>query len=235
MTMLLIGHLPFLSLAFRHSHSVSASWNRHSRSILPILPILPMFMVTKTREEVETETDRRTATRRTNDSNNNRRRNSSSQEDSTTTSTTSNNKEGRQDGPLEYLQDPNESRQPDDPFHILLLGETFDKPKITLNYVTGNLQYILAMPYDDAIDASMVAQDFGMSCLGTWSRDECLTLGKALQVRDLCVRVVPFVAGGNRSWQSKSNKSQPGNKQEAFRTLRNADAATGIATGNGWD
>jgi hypothetical protein len=122
----------------------------------------------------------------------------------------------RKDGPLEYLQDPNESREMDDPFHILLLGETFvDRPKITLNYVSGNLQYILEMPFDDALDASMVAQDFGMACLGTWSREECLTYGRALRQRDLVVRVVPFAAGGNRSWQSKQGAGSSSNNNAA--------------------
>jgi hypothetical protein len=134
-----------------------------------------------------TETDRRTSRRSDSD-------NDSSAPDA---------RDIRKDGPLEYLEDPNESREMDDPFHILLLGETFDKPKITLNYVSGNLQYTLDMPYEDAIDASMVAQDFGMACLGTWSREECLDLGRQLRVRDLVVRVVPYAAGGNRSWQSK--------------------------------
>ena len=222
--MIVMGQLPLLSLAFHYSYSVPSLWKRPFRSILPILPILPkhsIFMVPTTREFVETETDRRTKDRRTKESNQEKK--------SSTTST--NNKDGRQDGPLEYLQDPNESRNSDDPFHILLLGETFDKPKITLNYVTGNLQYALAMPYDEAIDASMVAQDFGMSCLGTWSREECLILGKALQVRDLCVRVVPYAAGGNRSWQSKPKGDSQENEQETFWKSLNGNRKSGSS----WD
>lgn len=145
-----------------------------------------------------TKTDRRT-NRRTNDDNS-----------SSSNNNEENNRDIRKEGPLEYLEDPNESREMDDPFHILLLGETFDKPKITLNYVSGNLQYTLDMPYEDAMDASMVAQDFGMACLGTWSREECLTLGRQLRIRDLVVRVVPYAAGGNRSWQSKEGGERAG-------------------------
>lgn len=41
---------------------------------------------------------------------------------------------------LEYLMDSKESRAWEDPFHILLLGQTFDKPKVTISYVTGSLE-----------------------------------------------------------------------------------------------
>jgi len=85
----------------------------------------------------------------------------------------------------------------------LLMGSTFEKPKITVSYVSGSLEYVLGMPYGEAKELSQFAQDEGMSCLGTWTREECLTLGKQLQVRDIVCRVVPFAEGGQRGWQAK--------------------------------
>jgi hypothetical protein len=109
----------------------------------------------------------------------------------------------RKHGPLEWLEDDlTVSREMDDPFHILLLDETFEKPKVTVSYVSGNLQYVLEMPYEEAVDATIFCQENGFSCLGTWERQECLKLGRELRLRDLCVRVVPYVPGGNRGWQS---------------------------------
>ena len=91
----------------------------------------------------------------------------------------------RKQGPLEWLEDAFESREMDDPYHILLLGTTFEKPKITVSYVAGSLHYVLEMPLDEATELSQFSFDHGMSCLGTWSRDECLSLGRQLQVRDI--------------------------------------------------
>ena len=114
----------------------------------------------------------------------------------------------RKNGPLEYLEDDSEqSRDMNDPFHILLLAETFRNPKVTINYVSGSLQFVLNMPYEDSVDAALFAKEQGMSCVGTWTREECLKLGKALQQRDLCVRVVPFVPGGQRAWQANKDAS----------------------------
>jgi len=109
----------------------------------------------------------------------------------------------RKQGPLEYLEDMEESREMDDPFHILLLGSTFDKPKITVTYVSGSLEYVLDMPILEATELSKFAREQGMSCLGTWTREECLSLGKQLQVRDIVCRVVPYCEGGQRGWQAK--------------------------------
>ena len=108
---------------------------------------------------------------------------------------------------LEYLMDSAESREMDDPFHILLLGSTFEKPKMTLVYVAGSLTYVLDMPSQEASELSQFAADQGMSCLGTWPREECLDLGKQLQRRDLECRVVPFCPGGQRGWQAKDGSS----------------------------
>jgi len=112
----------------------------------------------------------------------------------------------RSQGPLEWLEDEMESREPEDPYHILLLGQTFDKPKITVDYVAGSLQYVLEMPLDEATELSQFSCDHGMSCLGTWSREECLSLGRQLQVRDIVCRVVPYCDGGDRGWQANSMK-----------------------------
>jgi hypothetical protein len=110
----------------------------------------------------------------------------------------------RRQGPLEYLEDdPNESREMEDPFHILLMGSTFDKPKITVSYVAGSLNYVLDMPFDEATELSQFSHDEGMSCLGTWPREQCLVLGRQLQVRDIVCRVVPYAEGGQRGWQAK--------------------------------
>jgi hypothetical protein len=109
----------------------------------------------------------------------------------------------RKEGPLEYLEDQDESREPEDPFHILLLSSTFEKPKITVPYAAGALEFVLDMPLEEGIELSQFSYEHGMSCLGTWPREQCLTLGKQLQVRDLVCRVVPFCEGGQRGWQAK--------------------------------
>lgn len=123
----------------------------------------------------------------------------------------------RRDGPLEYLEDMEVSRQDDDPFHILLLGATFDKPKITVTYVSGSLEYVLDMPALEATELSVFAEEHGMSCLGTWPREQCLDLGKQLQVRDIVCRVVPYAEGGQRGWQAKdASGSSASNSGDAF-------------------
>jgi hypothetical protein len=116
----------------------------------------------------------------------------------------------RKQGPLEWLEDMTEPRDMDDPFHILLLGQTFEKPKITVPYVASSLQYVLDMPVDEALELSHFSHDFGMSCLGVWPREECLSLGRQLQVRDIVCRVVPYVEGGHRAWQAKDASSSNG-------------------------
>jgi hypothetical protein len=110
----------------------------------------------------------------------------------------------RRQGPLEYLEDDDEvSREPQDPFHILLLSSTFEKPKIDVPYVAGALEYVLDMPLDEGIELSQFSYEHGLSCLGTWPREQCLSLGKQLQVRDIVCRVVPFCEGGQRGWQAR--------------------------------
>jgi hypothetical protein len=108
---------------------------------------------------------------------------------------------------MEYLIDSSESREMDDPFHILLLGATFEKPKVTIPYVAGSLDYVLGMPHDEGVELSRFAKMEGFSCLGTWPREECLTKGRQLQMRDIVCRVVPFAEGGQRGWQAKDASS----------------------------
>ena len=109
----------------------------------------------------------------------------------------------RKQGPLEWLEDnPDESRDMEDPFHILILDTTYEKPKITVPYVASNLEYVLAMPLDDASEHSQFCFDNGMSCVGVWPREESLKLGRQLQLRDIVCRVVPYAEGGHRAWQA---------------------------------
>jgi len=130
----------------------------------------------------------------------------------------------RKKGPIEYLEDDLDiSRDNEDPFHILLLGETYEKAKMTVNYVSGNLQMILEMPYEDAVEASVFAKDMGMSCLGVWTREKCLDLGKQLQGRDLIVRVVPFAQGGQRGWQANKDAADNSNYNDASSQNGGAD------------
>lgn len=108
------------------------------------------------------------------------------------------------DAPLEYLEDEWSTRGPDDPFHILLLDTTFQKnERVTIGYVAGCVTYVLGMPEEDATELCVIASQNGFSCLGTWRREEALSLGRKLQIRDLAVRVVPFCEGGARGWQAK--------------------------------
>jgi len=127
----------------------------------------------------------------------------------------------RKQGPLEWLEDAFESREMDDPYHILLLGQTFEKPKITVPYVAGSLHYVLEMPLDEAKELSQFSYEHGMSCLGTWSREECLSLGRQLQVRDIVCRVVPFCEGGQRGWQAKDASSDFSNLRDANNNNKN--------------
>jgi len=112
---------------------------------------------------------------------------------------------GNNDGEfLEYLiDDRSVSRKDEDPFHILLLGSTFDEKKMTVNYVANSLSYVLDMPESEGKSLAESAETNGMACLGTWARKECLELGTQLRNRDLVCRVVPFCEGGSRSWQAR--------------------------------
>jgi hypothetical protein len=117
------------------------------------------------------------------------------------------------DAPLEWLEDEWSTREPEDPFHIILLGSTFERNKrVTVSYVSGCVTYVLGMPEKDANELTNIAAVNGMSCLGTWEREECLKLGRQLRIRDISVRVVPFCKGGSREWQAKDAGSGSGEK-----------------------
>lgn len=109
---------------------------------------------------------------------------------------------------LEYLIDSEEFRDFEDPFHILLMGSTFENPKLTVAYAATSLEYVLGMPPDEGLQVCRFAKDEGFACLGTWPRHECLTLGRELQRRDLQCRVVPFCEGGQRGWQAKKGEGE---------------------------
>lgn len=114
--------------------------------------------------------------------------------------------EGEVRGPIEWLIDDRQvSREDEEPFHILLLDETFTKnDHITIEYVASSCSYVLRMPYDEAAELAAHAEAEGFSCLGTWSHAECMRLGRQLQNRDIVCRVVPFCEGGDRAWQARS-------------------------------
>jgi len=118
--------------------------------------------------------------------------------------------EGDIRGPVEWLiDDPIVSREFDEPFHILLLDETFVKnSRMTIDYVASSCAYVLRMPYDEAAELAAHAEKEGFSCLGTWGHEECVRLGKDLQNRDLVCRVVPFCEGGDRAWQARNAKDE---------------------------
>ena len=147
------------------------------------------------------DTDRKTGRESQDDSNERQRR--SGKRDSN---------EDRRDGTttndLEYYIDPSASREMNEPFHILLMGSaTYSQPKVTVPYVSSTLEYVLGMPHTDAYELSLFARDHDMSCLGTWTREQCLAYGKQLQSRDVICRVVPYCLGGQRGWQAKESSS----------------------------
>lgn len=117
---------------------------------------------------------------------------------------------------LEYYIDPSASREMNEPFHILLMGSaTYVQPKVTVSYVSATLEYVLGMPHTDAYELSVFARDHDMSCLGTWTREQCLAYGKQLQSRDVVCRVVPYCLGGQRGWQAKDASSSFSNSEQS--------------------
>ena len=145
----------------------------------------------------DTDTDRRTDRRESEE------RRSGNQRDSNDDSTSTTKKDD-----LEYYIDPSASREMNEPFHILLMGSaTYIQPKVTVSYVSATLEYVLGMPHTDAYELSLFAKDHDMSCLGTWTREQCLAYGKQLQSRDVVCRVVPYCLGGQRGWQAKDASS----------------------------
>jgi hypothetical protein len=152
--------------------------------------VVPISMVTITEPRTVTETDRRGKTR-----NGNRQRDYDPIPPN----------QGKAGAPLEWLIDDDEiSREDDDPFHILLLNETFSiNKRMTIEYVASSCSYVIGMPIEDANEHASFAKSNGLSCLGTWTHKECMSLGRKLQQRDLVVRVVPYCEGGDRFWQAR--------------------------------
>jgi len=182
----------------RHSSSATTTGSRSTSVLMPMSTTMRRMSTTVAPDETYTEEKTKRKQRGDDDDD-------------------SNSISKYNDDPLEYLEDEMESRDPEDPFHILLLDSTFAKPKINLAYVAGCLNYVLDMPHEDAVELCSMAQTNGMSCLGTWTREECLSLGRDLQVRDLVVRIVPFCEGGNRGWQAKdSNGSSRSNSNSGY-------------------
>ena len=109
---------------------------------------------------------------------------------------------------FEWAIDADASRNDGDNFHILLLNETFSKPRMSVAYAAGALTLVLAMPEPDAIEHAGFAQAQGFSCLGTWRKDECLELCEQLRGRDLSVRALPGVRG-RQAWQGEPANTSP--------------------------
>ena len=66
---------------------------------------------------------------------------------------------------------------------------------MSLQYATESCTSILNIPPTKAHDLSLFAKHQGFSCLGTWTRGECLSFGEELSKRELDCRVVPFNEG----------------------------------------
>ena len=109
---------------------------------------------------------------------------------------------------FEWAIDADASRNDGDNFHILLLNETFAKPRMSVAYAAGALTLVLAMPEPDAVEHAGFAQAQGFSCLGTWRKDECLELCEQLRGRDLSVRALPGVRG-RQAWQGEPANTSP--------------------------
>ena len=97
---------------------------------------------------------------------------------------------------LEYLYDTAEERHSDDLFHIILLPSTFNDMSVSVEDAAMSTSEILGINYDHAYDMSLFARHQGFSTLGSWTREECLSLGEELLSNGLDCRVIPFNAGG---------------------------------------
>ncbi|KAJ8610163.1 hypothetical protein CTAYLR_008735 [Chrysophaeum taylorii] len=109
---------------------------------------------------------------------------------------------------FEYFLDRDARREDTNGFHLLLLGQTFMKPRMTVPYAAGALSMVLEMDDTTATERASFANEHGMSCLGNWQRDEALNNAKQLSARDLSVRVVPGVKG-KQDWQGSPANANP--------------------------
>lgn len=92
---------------------------------------------------------------------------------------------------------------------------------ISLDNAVGNCEHILNMPSEEARELMVFAKHQGFSCLGTWTRDECLSLGMQLQSQGLNCRVVPLnEERDERGWQSKVGDRFPTENNESIAYLQ---------------
>jgi hypothetical protein len=66
---------------------------------------------------------------------------------------------------------------------------------MSTEHVAKSCSDILGLSPSKAQDLSLFAKHQGFSCLGTWTREECLTMGEELLERQLDCRVIPFNEG----------------------------------------
>jgi len=92
---------------------------------------------------------------------------------------------------LDYLYDAKKERNSDELFHIILMPSTFQDDRMSIEHAAESCIEVLGIPSDKAQDLSLFAKHQGFSCLGTWSRDECLSIGEELINHDLDCRVIP--------------------------------------------
>jgi hypothetical protein len=66
---------------------------------------------------------------------------------------------------------------------------------MSIEFAAQSCSEILGIRSDKAWDISLFAKHQGFSCLGTWTREECLSMGDELSSRNLDCRVIPFNGG----------------------------------------
>ena len=83
--------------------------------------------------------------------------------------------------------------------HLLVIcftpHRTFSKPHMSLDHAAASCADVLGMSPAMACDLSLYAKHQGFAKLGTWTREECLSMGEELASRDLDCRVIPFNGG----------------------------------------
>ena len=76
------------------------------------------------------------------------------------------------------------------------MRRTFYKEYMSIEHAAESCSEILGIHSEKAWDLSLFAKHQGFSCLGTWTREECLSMGEELLSRNLDCRVIPFNGGG---------------------------------------
>ncbi|KAL7524688.1 hypothetical protein ACHAXR_000675, partial [Thalassiosira sp. AJA248-18] len=84
---------------------------------------------------------------------------------------------------LEYLYETGEERHSDDLFHIILMPSYFPQSTLSTEHSPKTITEVLRIPSGKGHDLSLFAKHQGFSCLGTWTREECLSLGEELLSR----------------------------------------------------